>query len=190
MAKNKVWTLVNSNPNAKPIGCKWVHKTKRDDAGRIERSKARLVTKGFIQREGIDYNYMFSPVSSKDSMRIIMALTSYFDLELHQMDVKIAFLNGDLEEDIYMVQPPRFAENGNENMVCKLNKSIYGLKLESRQWFLKFYQVLTAHAFVENKMDDCIYLKHKGSKFIFLVLYVDTKSEGSWNNINPTLNLQ
>ncbi|KAM1269944.1 hypothetical protein ACFX15_001999 [Malus domestica] len=173
MAKNKVWTLVNSNSNAKPIGCKWVYKTKRDAAGSIERYKARLVAKGFTQREGIDYNDTFSPVSSKDSMRIIMALTSHFDLELHQMDVKTAFLNGDLEEDIYMVQPPGFSERGKDNMVCKLNKSIYGLKQASRQWFLKFDQVVTAHGFVENKMDDCIYLKHKGSKFIFLVLYVD-----------------
>ena len=112
MAKNKVWTLVNSNSNAKPIGCKWVYKTKRDVAGRIERYKARLVAKGFTQREMIDYNDTFSPVSSKDSMRIIMALTSHFDLELHQMDVKTVFLNGDLEEDIYMVQPPGFSERG------------------------------------------------------------------------------
>ena len=173
MYKNKVWTLVNSTSDFKPIGCKWVYKTKRDAAGRIERYKARLVAKGFTQREGIDYNDTFSPVSSKDSMRIIMALTSYFDLELHQMDVKTAFLNGDLKENIYMVQPPGFIERGKENMVCKLNKSIYGLKQASRQWFLKFDQVVTAHGFVENKMDDCIYLKHKGSKFIFLVLYVD-----------------
>ncbi|KAM1804496.1 hypothetical protein ACFX12_030350 [Malus domestica] len=112
MSKNKVWNLVNFTSNVKPIGCKWVYKTKRDAAGRIERYKARLVAKGFTQSEGIDYNDTFSPVCSKDSMRIIMALTSHFDRELHQMDVKTAFLNGDLQEDIYMVQPPRFVKRG------------------------------------------------------------------------------
>ncbi|KAM1561755.1 hypothetical protein ACFX1Z_004844 [Malus domestica] len=106
-------------------------------------------------------------------MRVIMALTAHFDLELHQMDVKTAFLNGDLYEDIFMVQPPGFVKRGKEDMVCKLQKSIYGLKQASRQWFLKFDQVVTSHGFIENKMDDCIYLKIRGSRFIFLVLYVD-----------------
>ena len=96
MLKNNVWTLVESSSQIKPIGCKWVYKTKRDVLGRIERYKARLVAKGFTQREGIDYNDTFSPVSSKDSMRVVMSFVAYFDLELHQMDVKTAFLNGDL----------------------------------------------------------------------------------------------
>ncbi|KAM2924483.1 hypothetical protein COP2_040580 [Malus domestica] len=173
MSKNQVWTLVESNSEIRPIGCKWVYKTKRDAAGRIERYKARLVAKGFTQREGIDYNDTFSPVSSKDSMRVIMSLAAYFDLELHQMDVKTAFLNGDLQEAIYMKQPVGFVEKGKENLVCKLNKSIYGLKQASRQWYLKFDQIVSAQGFVENKLDDCIYIKFSGSEFIFLVLYVD-----------------
>ena len=86
----------------KPIGCKWVFKTKRDSRGQVERYKARLVAKGFNQREGVNYNETFSPVSTKDSFRIIMALVAHFDLELHQMDVKTAFLNGNLFEDVYM----------------------------------------------------------------------------------------
>ena len=84
----------------KPIGCKWVFKTTRDSKGNVERYKARLVAKGFTQKEGIDYNETFSPVSSKDSFRIIMALVAHFDLELQQMDVKTTFLNGDIEETI------------------------------------------------------------------------------------------
>ncbi|KAM1015922.1 hypothetical protein ACFX2A_046661 [Malus domestica] len=173
MYKNNVWTLVESSPQIKPIGCKWVYKTKRDALGKIERHKARLVAKGFTQREGIDYNDTFSPVSSKDSMRVVMALVAHFDLELHQMDVKTAFLNGDLEECIYMKQPTGFVERGKENMVCQLNKSIYGLKQASRQWYLKFDQIVSSQGFEENKLDDCIYLKFSGSQFIFLVLYVD-----------------
>ncbi|KZV24228.1 hypothetical protein F511_35114 [Dorcoceras hygrometricum] len=105
---NDVWDLVTLPKGAKPIGCKWIFKTKRDSKGNVERFKARLVAKGFTQKEGIDYKETFSPVSSKDSFRIIMALVAHFDLELHQMDVKTAFLNGDIDEMIYMRKPEGF----------------------------------------------------------------------------------
>ncbi|KAI5340893.1 hypothetical protein L3X38_020167 [Prunus dulcis] len=105
MEKNGVWKLVTLPQGCKPIGCKWVFKTKGNSKGQVNRYKARLVAKGFTQKEGIDYNETFSPVSTKDSLRIIMALVAKFDLHLHQMDVKTAFLNGDLEEEIYMMQP-------------------------------------------------------------------------------------
>jgi len=114
--------------DARAIGCKWVFKTKRDSLGNIERYKARLVAKGFTQKEGIDYTETFSPVSKKDSFRIIMALVAHFDLELHQMDVKTAFLNGELEEEVYMRQPEGFISSTGQNLVCKLKRSIYGLK--------------------------------------------------------------
>jgi hypothetical protein len=96
------------------------------------------VAKGFTQREVIDYNETFSPVSCKDSLRIIMALVAHFDLKLHQMDVKMTFLNGDLEEKVYMKQPKGFFMEGKEHMGYRLKKSIYGLKQASRQWHLKF----------------------------------------------------
>jgi len=95
MQSNKVWNLVELPNGAKAIGCKWVFKTKRDSLGNIERYKARLVAKGFTQKEGIGYTETFSPVSKKDSLRIILALVAHFDLELQQMDVKTTFLNGD-----------------------------------------------------------------------------------------------
>ncbi|GKB24358.1 retrovirus-related pol polyprotein from transposon TNT 1-94 [Tanacetum coccineum] len=126
---------------------KWC-KTKLDQKGNIERFKARLVAKGYSQKEGIDYNETFSPVSRKDSLRIFMALVAHYDLELHQMDVKTAFLNGDLHEDVYMIQLEGFMVEGKEHMVCKLKRSIYGLKQASRQ---------------------CL----SGSKFVILALYVD-----------------
>ena len=102
-----------------------------------------------------------------------MALTTHFNLELHQMDVKTAFLNGDLYEEVYMQQPEGFVVDGKENMVCRLQKSIYGLKQASRQWYLKFHDVVTSLGFEENTVDSCIYLKVSGRKFIFLILYVD-----------------
>ena len=100
--------------------------------GNIERHKARLVAKGFTQREGIDYTETFSPISKKDSLRIIMALVAHFDFDLHQMDVKMSFLNGNLEEEVYMKQPEGFSSSEGEHLVCKLKKSIYGLKQASR----------------------------------------------------------
>ena len=102
-----------------------------------------------------------------------MALVAYHDSELHQMDVKTSFLNENLEEKVYMNQPEGFSVEGKEHMMCKFKKSIYGLKQASRQWYLKFNDTITTFGFKENTVDQCIYLKVSGSKFIFLVLYVD-----------------
>jgi len=132
-----------------------------------------LVAEGYTQREGIDYTKTFSPVSTKDSFRVIMALVAHFDLHLHQMDVKTTFLNGYLKEEIYMQQPEGFVQEGQENMVCKLNKSIYGLKQASRQWYMRFDEVIKTHGFIENILDSCIYVKVSGRHFIILILYVD-----------------
>ena len=173
MKDNGVWDLVPMPEGVRPVSCKWVFKTKRDSQGNIERYKARLVARGFTQREGIDYKETFSPVSSKDSFRTIMALVAHLDLELHQMDVKTAFLNGELEEDIYMVQPKGLPSQEEGQFVCKLKKSIYGLKQASRQWYLKFHHVVTSYGFEVSKVEDCVYRKFSGSGFVFLVLYVD-----------------
>ena len=113
---------------AKSIGCKWIFKTKKVSKGNVERYKGRLVAKGFTQKEGIDYKETFSLLSSKDSFRILMALVAHFNLELHHMDVKTTFLNGNIDETIYMVQPANFVPGEAKQMVCKLKKSIYGLK--------------------------------------------------------------
>ena len=170
---NDVWDLVPLPEGVKPIGCKWIFKTKRDSKGDVERYKARLVAKGYTQKKGIDYKETFSPVSSKDSFSTIMALVAHFDLELHQIDVKTAFLNSDIDETIYLVQPKNFVSGDTKRMVCKLKKSIYGLKQASRQWYCKFHQVIISSGFEMNMVDDCIYHKFSGGKHIYLVLYVD-----------------
>ena len=102
-----------------------------------------------------------------------MALVAHFDFDLHQMDVKTTFLNGNLEEEVYMKQPEAFSSSEGEHLVCKLKKSIYRLKQASRQWYLKFHEVITSFSFEENIMDQCIYQKVSGSKICFVVLYVD-----------------
>ena len=128
MSQNEVWELVELPKGCKPIECKWVNKIRRDSNIQVERYKARLVTKGHSQREGIDFKETFAPVSTKDSLRIIMAIVAHFDLEFNQMDVRTAFLNEYLYEDVYMTQPVGFVMTGKEHKVCKLKKSIYGLK--------------------------------------------------------------
>ena len=102
-----------------------------------------------------------------------MALVAHYDLELHQMDVKTTFLNGDLEKNVYMAQPKGFIMEGKEQIGCHLKKSIYGLKQASRQWCLKFDQIIKNFGFKENVEDNCVYAKFKNGKFIFLILYVD-----------------
>ena len=131
------------------------------------------MAKGYSQREGIDFKKTFSPVSTKNSLHIIMVIMAHFDLELHQMDVRTTFLNEDLVEDVYMSQPNGFEEFSKERMVCKLHKSIYGINQASRQWYLKFNEVVTANGFKENIVDQCIYIKVSGRKYVFLILYVD-----------------
>ena len=122
MKTNKVWDLVDLPSDVKIIRCKWVFKTKKDSSGNIERCKSRIIAKWFTQKEGIDYIERFSHVSKKDSLRIILALVAHFDLELQQMDVKITFLNGDLEEEVYIKQPEGFFSSNGEHLVCKLKE--------------------------------------------------------------------
>jgi hypothetical protein len=147
---NDVWNLVEITDGSKRVGWKWVYKMKYDSKGKIKRFKARLVAKGFTQREGIDYTETFSPVSKKDSCRIVMALVDHYDLELHQMDVKTVLLNVDLQESVYIAQPEGFAIEGKEHMGCRLKKSIYRLKKASRKWYLKFDEVVKKFGFVKN----------------------------------------
>ena len=117
MSHNKVWRLVDFLDGCTPNGCKWVFKTKRNAKGQVERYKARLVAKGYNQREGIDFKKTFLPMSTKDSLRIIMVIVAYFDLELHQMVVRTTFLNENLVEDVCISQPIGFEGVGKENMV-------------------------------------------------------------------------
>jgi hypothetical protein len=164
------WTLVPLPPGRKAIRCKWVFKIKRLSHGAIDRYKARLVAKGFSQKPGVDYNETFAPVAKFCSIR---ALVAYHDLEIHQMDVKTAFLNGELDVDIYMVQPEGFIVKGKESLVCKLNKSLYGLKQASRAWYQKIDSVLRGLGFIPSEADHCIYRFYQNGLIMFIALYVD-----------------
>ena len=127
MYSNQVWTLVDAPEGVTPIGCKWVYKKKIGVDGQVETYNARLVAKDFRQKQGIDYDKIFLPIAMLKSIRIMLAIAAYHDYEIWQMDMKIAFLNGYLEEEVYMSQPEGFVSKERANQVCKLKKSNYGL---------------------------------------------------------------
>lgn len=173
--KNNTWELVVAPKKKKIVGCKWVYKRKEgtpDSGGPVY--KARVVARGFTQVEGVDFHEVFSPAVKHSSIRVLLALVAMEDLELHQLDVKTAFLHGDLEEEIYMKQPEGFEVEGKEEHVCHLVKSLYGLKQSPRQWYRRFDSFMLAHEFTRSSYDSCVYYKELVSgSFIYLLLYVN-----------------
>ena len=136
-------------------------------------SKLDWWQKAIPKKEGIDYEETFSPVAMLKSIRILLAVAASLDYEIWQMDVKTAFLNGNLNEDIYMQQPEGFKAKGKEHMVCKLQRSIYGLKQASRSWNIRFDQAITSFGFEKSPDEPCVYKRIQAQKIVFLVLYVD-----------------
>jgi len=132
---NGTWELTPLPKGRKAVKCKWVFRTKKDARGVVVRFKARLVAKGCSQVEGVDFSETFAPVAKFNTIRIILALAAAMGLEIHQMDVKTAFLNGELDVVIYMEQPEGFVQKGREHLVCKLRKTLYGLKQSGRAWY-------------------------------------------------------
>ena len=173
MYANQVWTLVDPPEGIVPIGCKWVFKRKIGKDGKVETYKARLVAKGYTQKQGLDYEETFSPVAMVKSIRIMLAIAAYYDYEIWQMDVKTAFLNGFIEENIYMEQPQGFVSANDSHKVCKLHRSIYGLKQASRSWNIRFDDTIKSFGFVKNPDEPCVYKLVKDHAITFLILYVD-----------------
>src|SRR5713226_2975871 len=169
---NDTWDLVPLPKGRKLVRCKWVYRTKYASDGSVERLKASLVSKGFSQVEGIDYNETFAPVAKMNSICLVLSLAALHNWEVHQMDVKSAFLHGDLHEEIYMEQPPGYVQN-NSSLVCLLKKSLYGLKKAPRAWYAKMDSFLLDTGFSRCHSDPNVYTKKVGNHLIILVLYVD-----------------
>ncbi|KAE8685043.1 hypothetical protein F3Y22_tig00111101pilonHSYRG00028 [Hibiscus syriacus] len=173
--KNNTWDLVPLPQGRKPIGNKWVFKIKRNGDDQVERYRARLVVKGYAQKEGIDFNEIFSPVVRLTTVRVVLAMCATLNLHLEQLDVKTTFLHGNLEEDIYMLQPEGFEEEEEKkNLVCRLNKSLYGLKQAPRCWYKRFDSFIMCLGYNRLNADPCAYFKRSGDNdFVILLLYVD-----------------
>ncbi|PSC67043.1 retrotransposon Ty1-copia subclass [Micractinium conductrix] len=169
---NDTWTLCEPPHGTKPIPAKWVYKIKRDSNGNIERYKARLVVQGFRQREGIDYDEVFAPVSKYSTLRTVLSTAAAQDLDLHQLDIKTAFLNGTIDEEVYVSPPPGYTL-GKPTLCCKLNKALYGLKQAPRAWYQTLKAELAKLGFTASQADAGLFISTDPSKPAYLLTYVD-----------------
>jgi hypothetical protein len=171
--ENRTWTLTELPQGRRAIGLKWVFKVKRDEYGAVVRHKARLVVKGYAQRYGVDYDEVFAPVARMEAVRLLLALAAHEGWEVHHMDVKTAFLNGDLQEEVFVEQAPGFAQAGQEHKVYRLHKALYGLHQAPRAWNQKLDDKLGVLGFKKCLSEHAIYCRGAGSERLVVGVYVD-----------------
>lgn len=173
LQKNHTWTLSDLPAGKRPISCKWVYKVKYKADGTLDKYKVHLVARGFSQKEGIDYEEIFAPTTKMSTIWLVLALATQFNWKIHQMDVKSAFLNGDLQEEVYMTQPPGFNVFDQEQKVCRLVKALYGLKQAPRAWYMKIDQYLIDQGFQRSPSNANLYIRLTGDDIMFVVVYVN-----------------
>ncbi|WKA00225.1 hypothetical protein VitviT2T_018605 [Vitis vinifera] len=174
LQKNETWELVKCPPGKKPFGCRWIYTVKYKADGSLERFKARLVAKGYTQTYGIDYTETFAPVAKINTIRVLLSLAANLDWPLQQFDVKNAFLHGELSEEVYMDLPPGCMVSEKQcQKVCKLKKSLYGLKQSPRAWFGRFTKSMRAFGYRQSNSDHTLFLKKQHGKITTLIVYVD-----------------
>ncbi|KAK1415763.1 hypothetical protein QVD17_31549 [Tagetes erecta] len=173
LLRNHTWSLVPRVPNSNVIGCKWVYKLKDDQHGNLTRYKARLVAKGFKQEPGIDYHETFSPVIKSTTIRVVLSLAVAQKWPLRQLDVQNAFLHGDLDETLYLQQPPGFVDPEKPDHVCLLHKALYGLKQAPRAWFHRLSTALQNLGFIGSKTDPSLFIYSSQGTLLYMLVYVD-----------------
>ena len=171
--KNDTWELEIPLPNCRPIGLKWIFKLKKNPQGEVIKHKARLVVKGYSQRKGIDYEEVYAPVVRFETIRILISLAALKKWQIHHLDVKSAFLNGEIREVIHMKQPEGFLVKGKEGHVLRLKKALYGLKQAPRGWYFKLHSCLISLGFIKSNHEPSLYLKQSDSNTIIVGVYVD-----------------
>ncbi|CAM8908673.1 unnamed protein product [Rhodiola kirilowii] len=177
--RNNVWDLVPRSSGVNIIGTKWIFKNKTDESGNITRNKARLVAQGYTQIEGIDFDDTFAPVARLESIRLLLAVACYLKFKLFQMDVKSAFLNGLLCEEVYVAQPKGFEDPHYPDYVYKLKKALYGLEQASRAWYERLTQFLIGMGYTRGGIDKTMFVKKENKHFIIAQIYVDDIVFGS-----------
>ncbi|GJW51143.1 retrovirus-related pol polyprotein from transposon TNT 1-94 [Tanacetum coccineum] len=177
--RNKVWTLVPLPYGKIAIGSKWVFKNKKDKHGTTTKNKARLVAQGYSQEEGIDYDETFAPVARMEAIRIFLAFATYMNFKVYQMDVKSAFLNGKLKEEVYVKQPPGFESSEFPDYVCKLDKALYGLKQAPRAWYETLSTFLIQNKFARGRIDNTLFIYKSKGEVLLVQVYVDDIIFGS-----------
>jgi len=173
LEKNKTWDIVKLPMGKKAVSCKWVFTVKQTPEGKVERYKARLVARGYSQTYGIDYDETFAPVAKMSTVRTLVSCAANFGWPLYQLDVKNAFLHGELQEEVYMEIPPGLSIPEVAGKVCKLKKSLYGLKQSPRAWFDRFKRALCAMKYIQCNGDHTLFYRHSGRKITILAVYVD-----------------
>ena len=188
---NGTWELVPLPHGKKPIGCKWVYKVKRNADGSVSRYKAQLVAKGYAQTYGIDFEETFNLVARMVTVREITSIAASKRWKLYQMDVPNAFLNGELEEEVYMEQLDGYVHLNFADYVCKLRKALYGRKQSNRAWSNKFSKFLLSISFEISEADHSLYVKKAGAGLVVIVVYVDDViiTSGSEDEIGKVKNL-
>ncbi|KAJ9540906.1 hypothetical protein OSB04_027412 [Centaurea solstitialis] len=177
-----VWRLVPRPTNKTIIDLKWIFKNKKDEDGIVTRNKARLVAKGFKQQAGIDYDETFAPVARIEAIRIFLAYAAHKNFTVYQMDVKTAFLNGELKEEVYVSQPEGFVDRTKPNHVYILDKALYGLKQAPRAWYDHLSNALLDNGFYKGKIDPTLFIKTEGDDILLVQIYVDDIIFGSTNS--------
>ena len=167
--RNNTWELTYLPEGGKTIGVKWVYKTKLNEHGKIDKYKARLVAKGYTQQYGIDYSEVFAPVARMDTIRLILAIAAQEAWPLYQLDVKSTFLHGELDEEVYVDQPPGYEVRGAEHKVYRLHKALYGLKQAPWAWYNKIEAYFVNEGFKKCPYEHTLFLKHTSTGKILLV---------------------
>lgn len=173
LMSNNTWELVDPPPGHNVVGCRWVFRKKLNAEGKVERFKARLVAQGYTQKFGSDFTEVFAPVAMQATFRVLLAIAGQRKMIVRHLDVKTAYLYGNLSEEIYMRQPPGFIDHRNSTKVCRLRKSIYGLKQAARVWHQTITAILLELGFSQCKSDSCLYKKLIGTEWMYLLIYVD-----------------
>ncbi|GJR31426.1 putative ribonuclease H-like domain-containing protein [Tanacetum coccineum] len=174
-----VWVLVDLPKGHRAIGTKWVYRNKKDERGIVIRNKARLVAQGHTQEEGIDYDEVFAPVARIEAIRIFLAYASYMGFTVYQMDVKSAFLYGQIEEEVYVCQPPGFEDPDHPDKVYKVVKALYGLHQAPRAWYDTLATYLLSNGFQRGQIDQTLFIKSQKGHILLVQIYVDDIIFGS-----------